>query len=121
MKMKIRSVRTPLAVAAATTLVLGLSTASASASIVSHGCGSSDYIRVMYSPSGNVKYACYAGLGTINTNVPNVDWVTAGEYWTYALVKFPSGYGSDCMPPHGFYDVGNGTLVQLYTTTTAYC
>jgi hypothetical protein len=119
--MKTRYIRTPLALAAATTLAFGLSTATANASLVYQGCGSSNYIRVMYSPGGNVKYECFAGLGVLNTNVPNVDWVTAGAYWTYALVKYPSGYSSDCMPPHGFYNVGNATLVQLYTTTTAYC
>ena len=111
----------PLALAAATTLAIGISTATAHASLVYAGCGSSNNVEVMYSPGGNVRYECFAGLGLLNTNVPNVDWVTAGEYWTYAFVKYPSGYVSDCIPPHGFYDVGNATLLQLSTTTTAYC
>jgi hypothetical protein len=119
--MKARHIRTVLALTAATTLAAGLGATSASASLVSSGCGSANYVEVMYSPGGNVRYECFSGLGLLNTNVPNVDWVKAGEYWTYVEVHYSSGYASDCLAPGATYDIGNATLEQLDTTTTSYC
>lgn len=118
--LKARHIRTTLALAAATTLTIGIGAATASATAVS-GCGSSNYVEAMYSPGGNVRYECFSGLGLLNTSVPNVDWVKAGEYWTYVELHAPDGYESDCIAPGGTYVVGNATLQQVDTTTTSYC
>lgn len=112
----LKRLRIPIIISSATALVTAVGVSSASAMDYAY-CDSPNNITVEYTFGGVPNQECFSGTGGLEVNIPDVAWVRAGEYETWALIKDNSGgyYGTWISPEH-LYVFGSGTLVDLSTS-----
>lgn len=108
----LKLLRIPIIISSVTALVAGVGVSSASAMDYAY-CDSPNNITVEYTFGGVPYQQCFSGTGGMEVTIDNVAWVRAGEYQTWALVHYSTGYYGQWINPGQLYVFGSATLVDL--------
>lgn len=110
--MTLKRLRIPIILSSTVALVTAIGVSSASAMDYAY-CDSPNNITVEYTFGGVPYQQCFSGTGGLEVNIPDVAWVRAGEYETWAEVQTSGGYYGVWISPGQLYVFGSGTLVDL--------